>query len=127
MPYAARIVYSRDGHAIEITDAPLRHQSAEWFSAVVFPAATFHLTCCRTPEWAYHVGFGRVQDDGLPLPPPRRWSLGCTLHAIGHWCERLGHYNDKRLAEIPVSDEFVLEHFPDSFVDLGDDGKPEDL
>jgi hypothetical protein len=32
----------------------------------------------------------------------------------------IGYRNEKRLAEIPVSEEFVLEHFPDLFVDLDD-------
>jgi hypothetical protein len=41
----------------------------------------------------------------------------------------ISYRNEERLAEIRVSDEFVLEHFPDLHVDSGGDemhGKPHD-
>lgn len=128
MPLVAHVVRSSDGHAIWITDTRLRHLLAEWFFDEVFPVATLHLTCCRIPDWLYLVGFGRDKDPG-EYSLPRRWSLGHALFWVGQRTAAIGYRNGKRVAEIPVSDEFVLEHFPDLHVDLwGDEmrSKPDD-
>jgi hypothetical protein len=119
VPFVAHVVRDRDGHAIWIMDIPLRNQVISWFFDEVFPVATLHLTCCRIPDWLYLAGFGRDSEEcGLP----RRWSLGQALFWIGQRSAAIGYRNEKRVAEIRVSDEFVLEHFPDLHVDSGGDG-----
>jgi hypothetical protein len=128
MPLVAHVVRNADGHAIWIRDVRLRDLFAGWFFDEIFPVATFHLTCCRTPDWMYLAGFGR-DSDPEEYRLPRRWSLGHLLFRIGQRTAAIGYSNGKQMAEIPVSEEFMLEHFPDLHVDLDGDamhGKPSD-
>ncbi len=88
--------------------AHLLEQTGEWASEHLLPG---HKLCCDIPEWAFEIGWGKWDPD-LDI-----WehSLGQKAWLFSTWVE-MG-FGAWRKAEhkgsIPVSYEWVQEHFPE--------------
>jgi hypothetical protein len=103
----AHITHSRDGYQVEIAEIPLRWLVAEKAGELAL-AGTGHVLCCRAPGWAYRVRWGpRDEESGLADR-----SLGHQMYRAGQWLSCLGFRHEERRASVPVTPEWVQEHFP---------------
>jgi hypothetical protein len=109
--HEAGLMYSRDGAAIEISERPIWAVIAEQVGETM-DTLTFHLFCCRTPGWTYKIRWGPKD----PIYDIADKSLGHIMFRLGQWmASGFGTWNQQhRIASIPVSDEWVREHYPDA-------------
>lgn len=107
----ARLGYQRDlGPHLSIEKAPLFWVIMEHLGDVMFSRATFHLFCCKVPEWAFHVRWGKLDDDGYTDK-----CLGHLMFSFGNWLilgfNAYKHF--RTVGTVPVSPDWVRAHYPD--------------
>ena len=89
------------GTYLDITARPLRAVVLQYIGDSLF---------FSPPEWTFRARWGKGDEDGWT---PR--SLGAKLYSLGQWAGcGFGTWKlERTVAEIPLSREQVLEHFPD--------------
>jgi len=103
-----------DGYFTEIAEIPLRWILAGR-AAEALMAATGHVLCCNLPGCAYRVRWGsRDEEYGLADR-----SLGHCAYTAGQWLGCLEFRHEIRKASIPVTTDWVQEHFPEVRADFG--------
>lgn len=114
MTRIAGITLGPDGYAVELTDVPLRWLAADR-AAEAFMGATGHLLCCNLPGWTYRVRWGpRDEESGLADR-----SLGHLLYEAGQRLGMLSFRHETRKVTVPVSAEWVGEHYPEVRAEFG--------
>lgn len=105
----AHLTYGREGRFLEIEERPITAILLEKIGGWFMSDATFHIFCCRQPEWSYRIRWGEADEDG--------W----TEQSLGHLMFRVGQAasggwgawkKTRRIAAIPVSIEWIKDHYP---------------
>lgn len=117
--YRADVVRSRDGYFVHVVKVPLRvvvgQMITEKFSNGVCKLT--HCYLCAPPSWLYRIGWGRYKpgESGFLEDEPhwRRHSLGNLIYTIWSSLVNYGFRKEKRLLELAVAEEEVLEKFPE--------------
>lgn len=101
----AHVTHSRDGYALTVVEVPLWALVVERAGETVCEW-TGSALCGARWEWPYLVGVGR-DEDGM-----RRWSLGKVLFDFGQWFHGIAVRRQRERFSMPVTTEWVAEHFP---------------
>lgn len=64
---------------------------------------------CRCWEWTFHLGLGR---GAVRTHDPEKWNLGNALYQLGQQLHSVAERRQTPVISIPVSREFIAEHFP---------------
>ncbi|MCC5574441.1 hypothetical protein IMZ11_02145 [Microtetraspora sp. AC03309] len=112
----AQITHGRDGYALRVAEVPMWAIAAERASETVCGWTGSFL--CGTKEWPYKVGIGQRDEYGSP-----RWNLGSALFAFGQWSHTIAGRRERDCAWLPVTTEWVAEHFPGSRIEWLENGE----
>lgn len=107
MTRIAAITHSLDGYAVELTDVPLRWLVADRAGEALL-AVTGHVLCCNLPGWSFRARWGPLDEDEFTYR-----SLGGLLWLAGQRLSFLSFRHETRQVRIPVSPEWVGEHYPE--------------
>jgi hypothetical protein len=125
------LVHSRDGNFVELREVPawaLAVQGAGETLAGWLCTATRHRACCDPPDWMYDLHWGKAEDDPLGTGEP--WYPHNLARYVWDFTTRLevgpkAAWQRPPAHSVPVSTEWVREHFPDAgwpFDESADDG-----
>lgn len=104
--------YQRDiGAHLTVSEGSIYWIIMEYLGDNLFSTVTGHLFCCNLPEFAWKIRWGRLDEDG--------WTDRCLGHHMwnfGQWlisgCNAWRHI--RTVYTIPVTGEWVREHYPDA-------------
>jgi hypothetical protein len=114
----ASLGHGRDGAFIELNERPMWALAAENIGEAITDH-TFHLLCCNIPEWTAKIRWGKSADeDGYSV-----------LYRFGSWLNLgFGAWKQYReIARIPVSNEWVREHYPDADPMFSEEFGPDEM
>lgn len=101
----AAVCYRRDEVWVEVTDVPLWALVAERLADVTCEALGSRL--CSPPEWCYKIRWGPEDEFGVVEK-----SLGYLWWTFGQKLHCLSVNREKKVARIPVTNDWVRENWP---------------
>jgi hypothetical protein len=112
----AHLQHSRRGTELVVMKTPLHALLLDDLGDGVLGAVR-HRLCCRVPEWLFRIHWGEPDpddelEDGRPYYPH---SAGRYAYDLGSWIgSGFGTWRKpKEIAKIPVTSEWVREHYPE--------------
>lgn len=96
-----------EGTTIQVSRVPLAALAAEHLSDVLCEALGTRL--CSPPDAAYRLRWGPVDDLGIAVK-----SAGHLWYSFGEWLHTLTFKHETHVATLPVTAEWVREHYPDA-------------
>lgn len=114
----AVLLYDRDGTSLEIEERPIWAKGLEMLGNELLEH-TGHFLCCNIPDWLFEIGWG-TDESSYDIDDPSYFSyrnnLGHYILTLGNWVA--GGFGTwkyrKRIAKIPVTSEWLAEHYPDA-------------
>ena len=106
------ITHSSDGTQVRLEEIPvwahIAEMTGEWAAEHLLPG---HKLCCDVPKWAWRIEWGKWD----PRFEMREHSLGSLAWRFSGWVEMgFGAWRKvKYKSRVPVTYEWVQEHFPE--------------
>lgn len=113
MTKLACVTHGRDGYRLHVVEVPLWAYAVERAGEWVCHHTGNLLCASGLPNWVWHVGVGRRDEDGWPAK-----NAGSAVFAFGQWLHSFAGRREHTLYTTTLTVDEMVEFFPDQRIEF---------